>query len=174
MIISKKKQSSKADTKSLLTGSLIIAFMLFIPYAFYIYKYIPDVETYEIGNYTYISTYYKSVRYFTHALFSKFIPLILLLIWFTTCKHWWYYSIAIPIAVYTFQLIGVVNGDANLYDEYEFVYSLPFTMVLLAILYYIRTRISTYLKAVDLKKRVDQKIEEGIEKRKEILKEKGF
>lgn len=163
------RQSKKQDTSHLLTGSLIIAFMIFIPYAFYIYRYLPDVETYEIGSYTFVSNYYGSVRYFTHALFSKLIPLILLLIWFTTCKHWWYYSIAIPIAVYVFQFIGVINGDVEFNDEFEFIYSLPFTMVLLGILYYIRNRISTYLKAVDLKKQVDTKIEEGIQKRKEKL-----
>ena len=170
----KSKQSKKQDTRYLKTGSFIIAFMLFLPYAFYIYKYIPDVKTYEIGDYTFVSNYYESVRYFSHALFTKLIPLLLLLIWFTTCKHWWYHSIAIPIAVYVFQLVSVINDDVEFNDEYEFIYSLPFTIILLGILYYIRNRISTYLKAIDLKTQVDQKIEEGIQKRKDILKEQEY
>ena len=65
------KQSKKQDTRSLVAGSLIIAFMLFIPYAFYLYRNFPDVETYEIFEMTFTSNYYESVRYFFHALFSK-------------------------------------------------------------------------------------------------------
>jgi hypothetical protein len=109
-----------------------------------------------------------------YQFFTKLIPLLLLLIWFTTCKHWWYYSIAIPISVYIFQLISVVNDDVQFNDEYEFVYSLPFTIIILGFLYYIRTRISTYLKAVNLKTQVDDVIDKGIKKREEYLKEKGY
>lgn len=161
-----KETQFKNRTKSyLLTGSLIIAFMLFVPYAFYLYNSFPDVKTYDFGFFIYESNYYESVRYFMYYLLSKLIPLSLLLIWFTTCKHWWYYSIAIPISVYVFQLIGVLNDDAGLIDEMEFIYSLPFTIIILGILFFIRTRISTYLKAVDLKKQVDEKMDEAIQKR---------
>ncbi|MDC9721755.1 MAG: hypothetical protein PSN34_03145 [Urechidicola sp.] len=154
-----KKQSKKQDTSHLLTGSFIIAFMLFIPYAFYLYQKFPDTKSSELFGLTFTSNYYESVRYFFHAFFSKLIPLSLLLIWFTTSKHWWYHAIAIPIAVYVFQLIGVVNGDVGLIDEFEFVYSLPFTLLILTILYFIRSKISLFLKATDLKKQADELID---------------
>lgn len=141
--------------------------MLFIPYAFYLYRYFPEDKVYETFFFTFESNYYGSVRDFAYHAFSKLVPIILLLVWFTTCKHWWYHSIAIPIAVYTFQLVGVFNDDVGYIDEYEFIYSIPFTLVILTILYFIRSRISTYLKAVDLKKEVDNQIEEAIQKRKE-------
>ncbi len=165
-----KKQSKKRELKYLLTGSLIIAFMLFIPYAFYLYNSFPDVKVYKTSFFTFESNYYESVRYFIYTLLSKLIPLSLLLIWFTTCKHWWYYSIAIPISVYIFQVISVMNDDMEFNDEIEFIYSLPFTIVIMGILFFIRSRISTYLKAVDLKKQVDEKMNEAIKKREEKLK----
>lgn len=164
------KQSSNLDSRYLVTGSLIIAYMLFVPYAFYLYNSFPDSKTYVTSFFTIESNYYESVRYLMYNIFAKFVPLSLLIIWFTTCKHWWYYSIAIPIAVYVFQLISVLNDDTNFMDEYEFIYSLPFTIVILGILFFIRSRISTYLKAVDLKKQVDDKMDEAIKRREEKFK----
>jgi len=152
-------QSTKEDVKYLLTGSLIVAFMLFVPYAFYLYQRFPDTKTYEVLGVTFTSNYYESVRYFMYNVFSKLIPLSILLVWFTTCKYWWYHSIAIPISVYVFQLISVINDDVVFNDEMEFIYSLPFTLVVMVILYFIRSKINLYIKAVDLKKQADNLID---------------
>ncbi|MDT0554335.1 hypothetical protein [Urechidicola vernalis] len=157
----------KQDSSHLLTGSLIIAFMLFIPYAFYLYKNFPDEKTYEFFNLTFTSNYFESVRYFMYNIFSKLIPLSLLLIWFTTCKHWWFHAIAIPISVYIFQFISVINDDTKYYDEYEFVYSLPITIIILAILYFIRSKIGIYIKAKDIKKEMDEQMNKAFVKKGE-------
>lgn len=156
------KQSKKQDSRYLVTGSLIIAFMLFIPYAFYLYKSFPDVKTYEIFGFTFTSNYYESVRYFIYSVFVKLIPLSLLVIWFTTCKHWWYYSIAIPISIYIFQLISVINDDVEFNDEYEFIYSLPISILLILILFFVRSKISIYIKAKDIKKQMDEQMNKNI------------
>jgi len=159
MTMTKNKKQSKNQSEYLLTGSLIIAFMLFLPYAFYLYKAFPEVEIYETSLFTLRGGEYGSVRDFMYFVFAKSIPLILLLIWFTTCKHWWYYSIAIPIAVYTFQLIGIFNDSVGIIDEMEFIYSLPFTLTILVILFFVRSKIRVYLKATDLKKQADDLID---------------
>ena len=154
--MTQKKQFLKADARYLLTGSLVIVFMLFVPYAFYLYNYFPDAKTYETVFGTFESKYFESVRYFVYTFLSKLVPLSLLLIWFTTCKHWWYYSIAIPISVYIFQLISVVNDDTDAYDKFEFIYTLPVTLVILTILFFIRSKIRVFLKAKDIKKEMDE------------------
>ncbi len=157
--MTQNNQSTRQDSSHLLTGSLIIAFMLFIPYAFYLYLNFPDTPTYEVFGKTFTSNYWGSVRYFIYNVFAKLIPLTLLLIWFTTCKHWWYHAIVIPISVYVFQLISVVNDDVKFNDEMEFIYSLPFTILILTILYFVRSKISLFLKATDLKKQADDLID---------------
>jgi magnesium-transporting ATPase (P-type) len=154
--MTKNKPLQKKTSGSLLTGSLIIAFMLFVPYAFYLYNYFPNEKIYETSFFTFESKGYESVNTFMWLLFSKFVPLVLLLIWFTTCKQWWYYSIAIPISVYVFQLIGILNDDLLFMDQYEFIYSLPITLIILTILYFIRSKINVYLKAMDIKKEMDE------------------
>ena len=157
--MTKNKKQSKNQSEYLLTGSLIIAFMLFLPYAFYLYKAFPEDDIINIWFFKIDATLYEGVRNLMYFVFAKLIPLTLLLIWFTTCKHWWYYSIAIPIAVYTFQLIGLLNEAAGNIDEMEFIYSLPFTLTILVILFFIRSKISLYLKATDLKRQADDLID---------------
>ena len=153
------KKQSKKESRYLLTGSLIIAFMLFLPYAFYIYKAFPDVEIYETKFFTIDASIYGSVRNLMYYVFAKLIPLALLLVWFTTCKHWWYYSIAIPISVYIFQLVSILNDGVGVVDDLEFIYSLPFTLTILVILFFVRSKISLYLKATDLKEQADDLID---------------
>jgi hypothetical protein len=153
-----QNKQSKGITQEeyLLTGSLIIAFMLFIPYAFYLYTYFPEEKIFETRFGTFESNYYESVRYFAWLLFSKLVPLSLLLIWFTTCKHWWYYSIAIPISIYVSQVAGILNDDLKYFDEVEFIYSLPITLFILTILFFIRSKIGIFLKAKNIKKEMDE------------------
>ena len=115
----------------------------------------PDVKSHDFFGWTFTSNYWGSVRYFMYYIFAKLIPLSLLLIWFTTCKHWWYHSIAIPISIYIFQLISVINDDVEFNDEYEFIYSVPISLIIIMILYFIRSKISIFLKARDIKKEMD-------------------
>ena len=90
--------------------------------------------------------------------FSKFVPLLLLIIWFITNKHWWVHALVIPISVYLFQLIAVVNDSEAYVDEVEFIYTVPIAAVIIAILYFLRSKMSLYIKAMDLKKEMDEKM----------------
>ncbi len=64
-------------------------------------------------------------------------------------------ALIIHITVYLFQLISVFNDSENYIDEVEFIYTVPFLVVIFVILYFIRSKISIYIQAVDLKKEMD-------------------
>ncbi|MDO9276662.1 MAG: hypothetical protein Q7T92_14110 [Lutibacter sp.] len=81
---------------------------------------------------------------------------MLLFAWFITNKTWWAHSIIVPISVYSFQLISVINESANYIDEVEFIYTTPFLVLIVVILYFVRSKISIYIQAVDLKKEMDE------------------
>ena len=142
---------------SLLIGSLMVILIISTPYLLYFYQNIPE----EIKNYnTFFGPikggYYQSVRFFIFFLFSKFVPLLLLCVWFITNKQWWVHAVIVPIAVYLFQLLSVINDSENYMDEVEFIYTVPFLVVICVILYFIRSKISIYIQAVDLKKEMDE------------------
>ncbi|MDX1828464.1 MAG: hypothetical protein R3342_02845 [Lutibacter sp.] len=152
---------------SLIVSSIVIILIASSPYLLYIYKSIPyENESIDTWFGVIKGGYYVKAQNFIYTLFSKFVPLLLLLIWFATNKHWWVHVLIIPISAYLFQFISVINDSATYIDQFEFIYTIPFLIVVMAILYTIRYKLSIYVKAVDLKKEMDKKMDEAIEKRK--------
>ncbi len=145
---------------SLLTGSVIILLLIFTPYLLYVYKSIPgDVENFDSIFGLIKGGYYGSAQTYIYFLLAKFVPLFLLIMWFITNKHWWVHAIIIPISVYLFQLIIVINDSEQYMDEVEFIYSVPITVIVLVILYFVRSKMALYIQAVDLKKEMDKNME---------------
>ncbi|SNR38130.1 hypothetical protein [Lutibacter flavus] len=145
---------------SLLIGSIIIVMIIFIPYLLYIHAFIDEnIENYSTffgtikgGQYTYAQTY-------IYILFSKLAPLFFLFIWFLTNKHWWVHALIIPISVYIFQTVSIINDSEEVVDNVEFIYTVPIAVVVLLILYFVRSKISTYIQAVDLKREMDENMQ---------------
>ncbi len=82
-------------------------------------------------------------------LAGKIIPFYLLLLWFFTCKHWWHWIILVPIAMYAFQIWGLVNENGG-YDELELIYIFPLMMVLVPFVYLIRAKLFSKIRGNDL------------------------
>jgi len=138
----------KTDRKSLYIGGILVFLIAISPLLFYIYESFPDNNVWETSYFTAktaFPSWYAFAWYFT----GKFIPLYLLLIWFITCKHWWHWIILIPIAMYGFQLWGVIN-QSNSLDEIELYYILPLMMVLIPSVYVIRAKLFAKINAEDL------------------------
>jgi len=141
---------------SLLTGSFIILIIIFIPYLLYIHQNIPrDIENFKTIFGVIKGGHYIRVQTYIYFLLSKFVPLALLTIWFLTNKHWWVHAIIIPISVYLFQLINVINDSEAFVDEVDFIYTVPITVLVVVILYFLRSKLAIYILAVDLKKEMD-------------------
>ncbi len=83
-------------------------------------------------------------------MMTKFIPLFLLIIWFLTCKHWWYHVILIPTGMFLFQLISVLNDDLRITDETELIYVLPIMLATIPLIYLIRARIIARINPTNL------------------------
>ena len=142
---------------SLLLGSFITLIICVSPYLLYVHNNIPDDLT-EVKTFlgTIKAGYYPSVTTYVYFVFAKFVPLLLLLIWFITCKHWWVHALIIPITVYLFQLISVINDSEDYVDEVTFIYTIPITLIIIVLLYFARNRISVYIQAIDLKREMDE------------------
>ncbi|MFZ3274504.1 MAG: hypothetical protein WA143_09560 [Lutibacter sp.] len=142
---------------SLFVGSLMTVLIVSTPYLLYFYQNIPeDLKNWDTVFGPIKGGYFGSVRMFIYYLFSKIVPLLLLFVWFITNKQWWVHALIIPISVYLFQLISVVNDSEVYMDEVEFIYTVPFLVLILVILYFVRSKISIYIQAVDLKKEMDE------------------
>ncbi|KUO69286.1 MAG: hypothetical protein APF83_04485 [Lutibacter sp. BRH_c52] len=142
---------------SLLLSSLLALLIVSTPYLLYFYQNLPaDSENWETIFGSIKGGYFGSAKMFIYYFCSKFVPLMLLFIWFITNRQWWVHSLIIPITVYLFQLISVINDSEGYIDEVEFIYTVPFLVLILVILYFVRSKISIYIQAVDLKKEMDE------------------
>ena len=150
-------QNSKLSTqtsrdkgkKSLFIGGIIVILIAITPFLFYSYKSFPeDSNSWETSFLT-INTTYNSVMHLAWYTTGKAVPLLLLLIWFFTCKHWWHWIILVPIAMYSFQLWGIINESGG-FDEVELIYIIPLMMVLVPIVYLIRAKLFSRIRGNDL------------------------
>jgi|TARA_R100000789_G_scaffold91126_1_gene88991 hypothetical protein len=154
MTKSKNKLSTDQRSKFLLTGSILGLIIAFSPYLFYLYEIFPNGPVWETSFFTYRSNYYEDVLTAAWTYLGKIVPLLLLFIWFFTCKHWWYHVILVPIVMYAYQLITAIYQDAYLnidpMDTNQLVYLAPFFIVILSIVYLIRIKIFDRIYGIDL------------------------
>lgn len=154
-IQSKSKRSTEGRSEYLLLGSIIALGIAFSPYLFYLYEIFPTSPVWETRFFTYESKYYLNVLTAAWTYLGKITPLFLLLIWFFTCKHWWYHAILIPTGMYAFQLVVAfyedVYMDASIFmDINGLIYLAPFFIIILSIVYLIRIKIFDRVYGLDL------------------------
>jgi hypothetical protein len=140
----------KTDKTSLFIGGIIVILIAVSPFLFYLYESFPvDSKVWETSFFK-METNFKSMYHYAWFFTGKSIPLYLLLLWFFTCKHWWHWIILVPIAMYSFQLWGVINQNEGL-DEIELFYILPLMMVLVPAVYLIRAKLFNKVRGNDLR-----------------------
>lgn len=150
MSISPQKKAK--FSRSLILGSIAPLLIAISPYVFYLYEIVPDSKIWETPFFTYTSNFGESLYTTAWFLMNKFVPFYLLVLWFFTCKHWWYHVILIPIAMFLFQLFSVINDDIKYIDEFEIYYIIPIMMVVIPIVYLIRIKIfDKVVYGIDLK-----------------------
>lgn len=158
-----KTKTDKKKTNQLLgllPASIVAILIAISPYIFYLYNDVPSTPTWDTFFGTIESNYYQNMNDMMWIFLGKFVPFYLLILWFLTCKHWWYHVILIPMSMYAFQLFYVINDESNYFDEVEIYLVIPIMLIIAPIVYLIRRKIfEKYVYGIDLKK-----IEEELEK----------
>lgn len=140
---SKNQLSSflQEDKKSFIIGSLVATLIAITPYLFYLYESVPNNQIWSTFLFTFNSAFYENAQTAMWVLTGKLIPLYLLFIWFFTCRHWWYHVLLVPIAMYVFQVMNILNDDLSYVDELHMIYLIPVMAVIVPSIYLIRARI---------------------------------
>ncbi len=165
-----EKTNSITETKinkNLIVGSIVAILIAISPYIFYLYKGLPRETIWKGYFFTIQTEYYQDVNIYVWSILGRSIPLLLLTLWFLTCKHWWYHVILIPIAMYAFQLFNVLNNESSYIDEFEITWLIPIMMVIIPFVYLIRVKLFDKLVlGIDLKK-IEAELDEYDRKEKE-------
>lgn len=137
----KEKLKYQDNSKNLLIGSVLATFIAITPFLFTIWESVPSARTWNTFFGSYTSNYYESIQILVWTLLGKVIPLMLLVIWIFTCRHWWYHIILVPIAMYVYHIIEILNDDLIFTEENQIFYLLPVMAVFIPSIYLIRARI---------------------------------
>ena len=154
--------------KFLIEG-LISVIIVISPLLHYAWKYIPNgIQEIYFFSIKIDANGFEDINTSIYYYLMKFVPLMLLMIWFITCKEWWYHAIILPITMYAFQLLSAITIESNIVDENEILYIVAVNMVITPIIYFIRLKlVDKYVHGIDLKA-MDQELK--FLKEKEALK----
>ena len=139
-----KKQKSEflpQDRKGLLIGSVIATLIAITPYLFYLYESVPAEKVWNTFLFTYDSGFYQDANVSMWVLTSKIVPLVLLFIWFFTCRQWWYHTLLVPISMYSYQTFITIGVDLEYIDSNQLIYLIPIMAIIIPSIYLIRAKI---------------------------------
>lgn len=126
--------------KSLIIGSIIATFIALTPYFSYLYESVPDQRVWNTFLFSYDSHDWESANYAMWILTSKLLPLLLIFIWFFTCRHWWYHVLLVPIAMYIYQIIPIFNENIGYIDQFQLMHMVPVMAIVVPSIYLVRAK----------------------------------
>ena len=180
------KLGNKKARKRILIESFIALLIMASPFLFKAHEYVSseDGTAFSVFGINIQAEGFDSAEHFLWFILGKLVPFYLLLIWFFTCKHWWYHIILIPVTMYAFQIFETYYYT-DILDSQNVLWLLPVCMVLIPVVYLIRIKLyDKHVHGIDLKamneeltvlreKEELRKEKEKLEKRKERLKNMG-
>ncbi|MDT0558669.1 hypothetical protein RM697_08425 [Ichthyenterobacterium sp. W332] len=141
--------TDKPTGKSLIIGSIIATFIAITPYLFYLYESIPETQVWENWLFTYDSKSWADANFAMWVFTNKVIPFCFILIWFFTCRHWWYHVLLVPIAMYIYQIVGIFNDNIEHIDKFELLHLIPVMAIVIPSIYLLRARMFNKLNTAD-------------------------
>lgn len=144
-----QQDNTTTNKRSFIIGSALATFIALSPYFFYLYESVPDTQIWDTFLFTYNSKGWEDANLAMWILTSKLIPLIFLLIWFFTCRHWWYHSIIVPISMYLYQVFVFFNDEFGYIDELQLIYLFPVMAIIVPSIYLIRAKMFNKINYAD-------------------------
>lgn len=143
------KTANKNLSRSAIVGSIIATIIVSTPLLYSLHESVPTDSVWDTFLFTYESGVWEDAQYAMWVYTSKVIPLILMTIWFFTCRHWWYHAILVPIVMFAFQAVTSWNGEAGNIDEGTFVVLLPILVLVVPSIYLIRAKMFNKINTSD-------------------------
>ncbi|WP_246288491.1 hypothetical protein [Winogradskyella costae] len=136
-------------SRSAIKGTIIATIIASTPLLFLVHESVPDEEVWNTFFGTYESGLWESAQYAMWVYTGKLIPLILIIIWFFTCRHWWYHVLLVPIVMYSFQIITSINAELKNTDENQLLFLLPVMVLVVPSIYLIRAKMFNKINTAD-------------------------
>lgn len=168
-----KLQSTKTKSKFLKTvtvrnkkfyyGAAIGVLIIAAPFLIHIVDIVPEgTDKWQVGPLTIIKGPYIDVQSYVYIFLTKFFLFFTFSIWFLTCKHWWRWSLIVPLWLAIHQLYAVVNNNIQVLDEFNYVTSSPVVIVVLLLHIIVARKLKFLNDSLDVKEQIDAEIQDFI------------
>ena len=149
--------------KNLISKDLLItAFIIALPFLYYLFELVPKEKVWETFAFTFHSNYYNDTYTFAWTIMTKFYTLVILILWFKSCRRWWRYSILVPIIIELFKIGTVIDDELKYVDKYEYFISLPVTIPLIFMIIFLSYKFIFYSRTKDLKIELQRELDDVI------------
>ncbi len=149
----KLSEISKKAKRRIFIDSIGVLLIIISPFVFKLHQYLPSnpAATITVLGFVFDSNGFADLNTYAWFLLSKIVPFYLFIIWFLTCKHWWYHIILIPATMYAFQVFEVLYSDDNIVDTRNIIWLLPVCMVVIPLVYLVRIKLyDKHVHGIDL------------------------
>ncbi|MGB6150424.1 MAG: hypothetical protein WBG48_00410 [Pricia sp.] len=149
----KSPKQKKSVRNRFIVESFVVALVALSPFMFKLHEYLPDDPDATIQWFGLVldRNGFLDLNTYGWYMLGKLVPLLLLTIWFLTCKHWWYHIILIPMIMYAFQIFETLYSEDKFIDTRNVLWLLPVCMVIIPMVYFIRIKLyDKYVHGIDL------------------------
>ncbi|RZN84004.1 MAG: hypothetical protein EVB11_02900 [Winogradskyella sp.] len=136
-------------SRSAIVGTIVSTIIASTPLIYSLHESVPTVEVWDTFLFTYKSGFWEDAQYAMWVFTGKFLPLILLFIWFFTCRHWWYHVLLVPIIMYILQIVSTFRAEVQYIDENQILSLLPILVVIVPSIYLIRAKMFNKINYAD-------------------------
>ncbi len=139
--------------RRIIIETFVVFLIVISPFIFKLHEYFSSDPEATVNFFGYIidRNGFANLSIYAWFLLGKIVPLSLLVLWFFTCKHWWYHAILIPITMYAFQIFEGVFSEDRYVDTENLLWLLPVCMVIIPFVYVIRLKLyDKYVHGIDL------------------------
>ncbi|MGV6830331.1 MAG: hypothetical protein ACWA5P_02055 [bacterium] len=154
-----KSEFRQTDRRRSFYAGLIISIILVLsPAIFYLHTFIPEKEVWKTKYFTLHSGGFGYVHVFIYHLIAKLTLVFGTTLWFFTNRNWWRYALLVPLVVFLYQLVGVINVSSETISELDFFKALPITLPIIILLIIASRRLNFLTQAMDLKDEISSQI----------------
>lgn len=143
------KTGKQKLSRSAVIGTLVSTIIASSPLLYSLHESVPTTEVWDTFLFTYRSGFWEDSQYAMWVFTGKFLPLLFLIIWFFTCRHWWYHVLIVPIVMYILQIVNSIRAEVQYIDENQLLQLLPILVIVVPSIYLIRAKMFNKINYAD-------------------------
>ncbi len=109
-----------------LSKDVIVIFLVIAsPFGFFLYLLSPnDAQIWSTKYFVIDAGYFEDIQNFLWIFNYKLLVILLISIWFLTCKNWWRLVVLIPLSFEIYKFLSFINDRNNYFSDLDFNISL--------------------------------------------------